>query len=233
MTPKAGTAPLPEAPFAGTTPLPSLRRRLKRRRPTQAKLTRLVRTIVPKSLPPVSILPNCRSLRDVSSPTVTAMCPQLEHLRGSTPLRSVRARCLDCAENSAYVRNCMEDNCPLHPIRMGKGSRTVLKPIRRYCLWCCAGSEHEVRLCTAEDCSLHSHRFGKRPRFAQERSVATPSSAFQHEPGLPTLPREQAGCKCLSRRGMKKMVNRCRRAPSYPFLGSKACGEGTLRLDRA
>jgi hypothetical protein len=38
-----------------------------------------------------------------------------------TPLKAIRARCLDCVGfRKAEVRRCEETNCPLHPYRMGK-----------------------------------------------------------------------------------------------------------------
>ena len=38
-----------------------------------------------------------------------------------TPLRAIRARCLDCTGfQKAEVRRCEETTCPLHPFRFGK-----------------------------------------------------------------------------------------------------------------
>ncbi len=31
----------------------------------------------------------------------------------------IRAKCLDCAENEAEVRKCVQTSCPLWPLRMG------------------------------------------------------------------------------------------------------------------
>lgn len=40
-----------------------------------------------------------------------------EHL---TPLKAIRAKCLDCCCSSeAEVRDCTASNCPLHFFRMG------------------------------------------------------------------------------------------------------------------
>ena len=37
-----------------------------------------------------------------------------------TPLKSIRAYCLDCmGGNAAEVRRCPSEGCPLHPFRMG------------------------------------------------------------------------------------------------------------------
>lgn len=36
-----------------------------------------------------------------------------------TPLRAIRAKCLDCAESTHEVRHCPIPDCPLWPYRMG------------------------------------------------------------------------------------------------------------------
>jgi len=86
-----------------------------------------------------------------------------------TPLKAIRARCLDCAESKSGVRGCSFDGvkdteCPLHPLRMGKGARATLKRIKAYCLWCCNGQRNEVRLCPSLGCPLWQYRFGRRPQ---------------------------------------------------------------------
>jgi hypothetical protein len=80
-----------------------------------------------------------------------------------TPLRAVRARCIDCAGSRSGARRCPMTDCTLHHLRMGSGSRAVLRPIRHHCLWCCAGSVHEVRLCPSAACPLYAYRMGRRP----------------------------------------------------------------------
>jgi len=37
-----------------------------------------------------------------------------------TPVKSIRARCLDCSSSNPEVKNCKFKDCPLHPYRMGK-----------------------------------------------------------------------------------------------------------------
>lgn len=38
-----------------------------------------------------------------------------------TPMKAIRAKCLDCmCGNSAEVRRCPCENCPLYPYRFGK-----------------------------------------------------------------------------------------------------------------
>lgn len=84
-----------------------------------------------------------------------------------TPLRRVRLRCLDCAQGQAAVRRCEHADCPLHHLRMGRGSKGtggVLRPVRAYCLWCCGGSAHEVRECPSTDCPLWPLRRDRAPR---------------------------------------------------------------------
>lgn len=81
-----------------------------------------------------------------------------------TPLRAVRAKCLDCAVTATQVTRCGCDDCALYHLRSGHGSRAVLRPIRHYCLWCGGGSSNEVKLCPVEDCPLYEYRNGHRPR---------------------------------------------------------------------
>lgn len=85
-----------------------------------------------------------------------------------TPLKAIRARCLDCAAGElATVRRCEMPDCPLHRLRMGKGSKRAggcLRPIRLYCLWCMNGQSAEVRQCPSENrCELYPYRMGRRP----------------------------------------------------------------------
>jgi len=37
-----------------------------------------------------------------------------------TPVKAIRAKCLDCMGRPSLVRNCSDKNCPLFPYRMGK-----------------------------------------------------------------------------------------------------------------
>lgn len=90
----------------------------------------------------------------------------------STPLKAIRKKCLDCAGGQTEVRKCAEENCDLHPFRMGKGVKgkgSIRKPIRRYCLWCCLGRSNEAKLCPSTGCPLYGYRSGRR-----EKSVTTP-----------------------------------------------------------
>ena len=36
-----------------------------------------------------------------------------------TPIKAIRAKCLDCAGNRKDVRNCICPECPLYPFRLG------------------------------------------------------------------------------------------------------------------
>jgi hypothetical protein len=87
-----------------------------------------------------------------------------------TPLKAIRAKCIDCSGYELKeVRECPFDGkedkaCALHPLRMGKGSRSTLKQIRAFCLWCCLDQKHEVKLCPAVSCPLWKYRLGKRPQ---------------------------------------------------------------------
>ena len=99
-----------------------------------------------------------------------------------SPLRAIRARCLDCSDTRTEVIDCVcsspietppDENggnyCALYPYRMGhkpKGAGSVLKAIRKYCLWCCNGSSAEVAACPRQECSLHEFRRGHNPALA-------------------------------------------------------------------
>lgn len=42
-----------------------------------------------------------------------------------TPLRAIRAKCLDCSAGSyKEVRLCLDTNCPLWPYRLGRRPKT-------------------------------------------------------------------------------------------------------------
>lgn len=88
-----------------------------------------------------------------------------------TPLKAIRARCLDCSGFSVKeVRDCTHDDCPLHQYRFGHrpsegATLTPMKAIRAHCLGCCNGSATEVRLCTAEGCALQAFKSGHKPKM--------------------------------------------------------------------
>jgi len=82
-----------------------------------------------------------------------------------TPIRSIRAKCLDCSGGDMVaVRNCQSATCSLHAFRMGKSGRTTLIYIRSYCLWCCLESRALVKACASASCALWQYRFGTRPK---------------------------------------------------------------------
>jgi len=95
-----------------------------------------------------------------------------------SPLKSIRKFCLTCVENSEEVRNCDCDGnhtvngmekwlCPLFEYRFGhkpiKYKLSVLRAIRKHCLYCVNNSPKEVELCPDMDCFLWIYRFGKNP----------------------------------------------------------------------
>ena len=42
-------------------------------------------------------------------------------MEGISPVKAIRAKCLDCSCDSAYeVQNCPVTDCPLYPFRFGK-----------------------------------------------------------------------------------------------------------------
>jgi len=92
-----------------------------------------------------------------------------------TPLRAIRARCLDCSETAADVRTCECPDCPLYRYRHGHlpedDPRRPLKAIRAYCLWCCDDSSTEVSVCHPLDCPLREFRRGKNPARARTAKI--------------------------------------------------------------
>ncbi len=47
-----------------------------------------------------------------------------------TPMRAIRAKCLDCvAQQPAEVRLCIDEKCPLWPYRMGHRPKDDREPI--------------------------------------------------------------------------------------------------------
>lgn len=41
-----------------------------------------------------------------------------------TPIKAIRAKCLDCSEDKKEVRYCPAESCPLWPYRMGRRPKT-------------------------------------------------------------------------------------------------------------
>ena len=48
-----------------------------------------------------------------------------EDVASRTALKSIRARCLDCAGSLKAVKECDETGCDLHCFRLGKGNRRL------------------------------------------------------------------------------------------------------------
>lgn len=44
----------------------------------------------------------------------------MEHEQPTTPLKAIRANCLDCNGNAAEVKLCPCTSCPMYPFRFGK-----------------------------------------------------------------------------------------------------------------
>lgn len=89
-----------------------------------------------------------------------------------TPLKAVRLNCLACCDNRNDVKYCAASKCPLHPLRMGKGSKgkkiSVLKAIRKCCIECCDENRKAILWCPCDGihataCPLWPYRLGKRP----------------------------------------------------------------------
>lgn len=45
--------------------------------------------------------------------------------RKNSPLRAIRAYCLECEDGSDGVRNCIVESCPLYGFRFGKKPSTI------------------------------------------------------------------------------------------------------------
>lgn len=104
---------------------------------------------------------------------------QTSTIKPDTPIRSIRAYCLDCTGGEKVtVRNCSYTWCPLYPYRMGKRppkgtAATPMKTIRKQCLECCSGVPSEVRRCPAGACSIHRYRMGRKEAATGELSTAS------------------------------------------------------------
>ena len=91
-------------------------------------------------------------------------------MRKLTPIKSIRAKCLDCCLGQSHeVRLCAAPTCPIWPYRLGRrpagprdGSLTPIKSIRAKCLDCSEGPK-EVRDCRI-DCAVWPYRMGRRPQ---------------------------------------------------------------------
>jgi len=109
----------------------------------------------------------------------------------ATPMRSMRAFCLDCTGGSkADVRECSFTACPLYPYRMGRRPKkgTAKRPlitIRKQCVECMGGQVSLIRDCPAAECSLHHYRMGrKEPQACRLETVSALSDApvMNHTP---------------------------------------------------
>ncbi len=95
-----------------------------------------------------------------------------------SPLKSIRKRCIDCAETWAEVKICNADKdngsiekCPLFPFRLGKTVKGMsrIKAIYKYCLWCTQSKDKRgiEEKCSGDiekyECPLFPYRFGKNP----------------------------------------------------------------------
>lgn len=85
-----------------------------------------------------------------------------------TPLKAIRAKCLDCSGGSVKeVRSCSFNDCALYEYRNGhrptERTLTPMKAIRAHCVACCEGNNREPSMCTAKKCPLHAYKLGKRP----------------------------------------------------------------------
>ena len=90
-------------------------------------------------------------------------------MKASTPIKAIRARCIDCGGGSPKeVRECTHSECPLYQYRFGKRPQektlTPMKAIRAHCVACCNGNTREANLCPAQSCPLQAFKSGHRPK---------------------------------------------------------------------
>ena len=108
------------------------------------------------------------------------MITDRKEMNVSSPLRSIRAMCLECVGYvSDEVKNCTAPDCPLYLFRLGRSVRgkSRLKAIRKLCLECMGGSSKTVAECSSgprhgendPGCSVFEYRFGKNPKMAHRR----------------------------------------------------------------
>jgi hypothetical protein len=75
----------------------------------------------------------------------------------------IREKCLNCTcWEHAQVKSCdFENDCSLHPFRMGTGRQNPEergKAIKSHCLSCMCGDRKEVTLCPSTGCTLYPYR---------------------------------------------------------------------------
>lgn len=90
-------------------------------------------------------------------------------MKKNNPIKSIRMYCVDFCMlgNSAEVRKCVSEKCPLFQLRFGGKPRGLqlitLKQIRKRCIDCYGGQIITVTKCEHPDCYLYSFRMGKNP----------------------------------------------------------------------
>jgi hypothetical protein len=78
---------------------------------------------------------------------------------------AIREKCIDCKGwERGEVKLCdFEEDCSLHPFRMGTGKQKPeerSKAIMYRCLWCMCGDRKEVTLCPSSQRALFPYRKG-------------------------------------------------------------------------
>lgn len=123
-----------------------------------------------------------------------------------SPLKTIREHCLLCMNGSfRLVRECTTDDCPLHPLRMGRAVKGVspLKSVRQMCLHCQAESSQRVRDCdpnllSGEVCPLWPYRLGKGNR------VLSKAEREQRQKALPVPGERQGFASRLATEGVRE-----------------------------
>ena len=115
--------------------------------------------------------------------------------------KAIREKCLNCTGwIPKDVRNCDDEECPLHPYRSGKGKQDPdlrNAAIRSMCARCTVDQPEEVQHCPSKDCPLYAFRLGKIDRSVEIDSeiktehIAAPSGTISVGWMLPYLPAVQ------------------------------------------
>jgi hypothetical protein len=117
------------------------------------------------------------------------MQPDTEATNLGTPLRALKAHCVECCNGSfAEVRACPATSCALWLFRLGRRPTTAekavadlrvyplerdltgasaLRAVRRRCVDCSGNSDAAARSCAFSSCSLHAFRFGTNPNIVR------------------------------------------------------------------
>lgn len=89
-----------------------------------------------------------------------------------TSLRAIRLHCRLCeGQSSEQVKNCLDLNCPVYPLRLGHAvyGQQPMRLIHAFCVQCQGGNIYAVRHCggakllaTGKACPFYPYRMGRK-----------------------------------------------------------------------